>query len=165
MQGYIQEVSEKHGQGARGPWTMYNITVDGTRYGCGFTKPNAVQGDFVSFDIEQKGQYSNAVNVVKATAPAGGAAPATGSGGGAPQKATSRDVSIQYQSSRKDAIQTLAVLLDSEAIKLPAKQADKYDVAMGILDELTSRFYLKLEDVIAEGGVSVEDLVPSPENG
>lgn len=47
---------------------------------------------------------------------------------------------IQYQASRNAAIATLDILLKAEAVKLPAKQADKYDAALALLDTLTERF-------------------------
>lgn len=158
MQGHVNSITSKSGQGARGPWTLFNIEIDGQKYGCGFDKPNVQEGQYVEFDVVQKGQYKNAENLRVSTA-----APTASTG--APQGAmpiNKRDVSIQYQSSRKDAIQMLGVLLTSEAIKLPAKQADKYDAALAIVDEITAQFYLKLESVIDEGGVSLEDAIPVP---
>ena len=47
---------------------------------------------------------------------------------------------IQYQASRNTAIAALDVLLKAEAVKLPAKQADKYDAALALIDELTEHF-------------------------
>lgn len=167
LQGVIENVSTKNGMGKNGPWTMYSMQVNGEWYGCGFKPIQAGKNDYVSFDFEQSGNYKNAKNVQVVAAPAGAAqqapsaSPAQAAGSAPVSK---RDVSIQYQSSRKDAIQTLDLLLKNEAISLPAKKADKFDAALALLDEITARFYLRLEDVIDEGGVSVEDLVPNTEN-
>jgi hypothetical protein len=159
MQGHLNKIGMKQGNGANGPWTLYSIEVDGTWYGSGFKAPNAKEGDYISFDVVQKGQYKNAENIaVSAGAPAT-AAP-TASGGAAP--VNKRDISIHYQSCRKDALVALGVLLQHDAVKLPAKQADKFDAALALVDEMTNQFYLKLEDVIAAGGVQVEDTIPSP---
>lgn len=162
-QGYVQKMSTKQGVGRNGPWTMYSINVDGEWYSCGFKPPQCQEGDYVSFNVVQKGQYKNAENVAaipQQSAPSNsGGAPAAQSGSLPVNK---KDVSIHYQSCRKDAIQTLSVLLQHEAVKLPAKQADKYDAALALITELTNQYYLNLEDVINNGGVDVEDTIPAP---
>lgn len=157
MQGYVQKISQKSGHGAKGPYTLFSMNVDGEWYGTGFNAPACKEGDYVSFDVVQKGKFKNAENVsVASQQSAVGSAPS----GNIP--VNKKDVSIHYQSCRKDAIQTLGVLLQHEAVKLPAKQADKYDAALAILDELTNQYYLKLEDVINAGGVTLEDTIPAP---
>lgn len=47
---------------------------------------------------------------------------------------------IQHQSARNSAIAFLDVLFKNEAVKLPAKQSDKFDAALALLDELTAKF-------------------------
>tara|TARA_R110000772_G_scaffold175148_1_gene287003 strand:- start:347 stop:835 length:489 start_codon:yes stop_codon:yes gene_type:complete len=158
MQGYVNSITSKSGQGARGPWTLFSIEIDGQKFGAGFDKPNVPEGSYVEFDVVQKGQYKNAENIRISTA----TPPVVTSGSQAGAPVNKRDCSIQYQSSRKDAIQMLGVLLTAEAIKLPAKQADKYDAAMAIVEEMTAQFFLKLEAVIEDGGVSLEDAIPVP---
>lgn len=159
MQGYLNKIATKQGMGKRGPYTMYNVEIDGTWYGHGFDKPNASEGTYVEFDVVQKGQYKNAENIRAAVSkPSNAASPAQTS-----IPVNSRDVSIQYQSSRKDAIQMLDVLIKNGLVSLPAKKAEQYDAAMALLDELTAQFYLKLEGVIEDGGVSLEDAIPAPQ--
>lgn len=161
MQGYIDRIAEKQGKGRNGPYTMYNLQVNGEWLGHGFTKPNAKEGDYISFDVEQKGQYKNITNVVVIPAPS-----KSSSGGSSSQEyvppTNKRDVSIAYQSSRKDALQFLDTMLQHDAIKLPAKADAKYDAALAILQELTNKFYLDLEDVVNAGGVTLEEYIPSP---
>lgn len=79
----------------------------------------------------------------------GSGRPAAGGGPGAGKDTywadkEKRDIitqkAIQFQASRNSAIAALDVLLKVEAVKLPAKQADKYDAALALLDELTARF-------------------------
>lgn len=41
------------GKGKRGPWTLYNIVVDGKKYGVGFDPVTAGTGDSVEFDAEE----------------------------------------------------------------------------------------------------------------
>lgn len=44
----------KEGSGKKGPWKLYNIVVDGTKYGIGFNNPvKAAVGDSVSFEAEE----------------------------------------------------------------------------------------------------------------
>lgn len=160
MQGHINKISTKQGTGRNGPWTMYNLEIDGTWYGCGFKKPDANEGDYVEFDVVQKGEYKNAENVKRSAGQ-----PAASPSGPAPSiPVNKKDVSIHYQSCRKDAIQTLGVLLTHDAVKLPAKAADKYDAALALINELTNQFYFDLDSVIAEGGVKAEDLIPAPDS-
>lgn len=47
---------------------------------------------------------------------------------------------IQFQASRNAAIAALDSMLKVEAVKLPPKQADKYDAYLELLDTLTGRF-------------------------
>jgi len=158
MQGYVQKISTKQGHGKNGPWTAYNLNIDGEWFSCGFAKPACNEGDYVNYDSVQKGQYKNAENVSvipRSAAPAGG-------DGGGNIPVNRKDVSIHYQSCRKDAIALTGVLLSNGAIKLPAKQADQFDAAVALVNELTNQFYIDLENVINDGGVSVEALIPTP---
>jgi len=161
MEGYLNKIGKKQGQGRNGPYTLFSAEIGGDWYGCGFNAPNAKEGDYVTFDVVQKGQYKNAENIVVASNSNSGGG--NGAKASAPPPVNKKDVSIHFQSCRKDAIQTVALLLsgdDKAAVKLPAKQAEKYDAVLALIDELTTRYYLRLDEVIEEGGVSVEDLVP-----
>jgi len=166
MQGNVTAIETKNGVGRNGPWVLYNVTVDGQKYGAGFDCPPCVQGDFIEFETEQKGQYTNIKNIRKAAAPAGApAANNSSSGGAAPARIDTRDVSIRYQSSRKDALLLTQVLLENDALAVPAKKAEKADAIMAFVEDVTNQFYVKLQDVMDNGGVSAEDLIPQPENG
>lgn len=162
MQNYVEKVGEKQGSGRNGPWTMYSVNIGGEWLGAGFKKPECREGDYISYDIEQSGKYKNIVNIKVVPQ---GSAPnkVSSSSDGVQLPVNKRDVSIHYQSCRNAAISLTDLLLKYEAVKLPAKQADKFDAAVGIVDELTNQFYLKLEHVIEEGGVSLEDSIPPPQ--
>lgn len=43
----------KEGNGKRGPWKLYNIKVDGKKYGIGFDPVKAATGDRVSFEAKE----------------------------------------------------------------------------------------------------------------
>lgn len=162
QQGYVQKLSTKQGQGRNGPYTMYNVNIDGEWYGHGFKPPQCNEGDYVQFNVIQKGQYKNADSISVVANNNVASAPAPASAPVAALPVNKKDVSIHFQSCRKDAIQTVGILLAHEAVKLPAKQADKFDAAMALIDEITNQNYLRLEDVINEGGVKVEDVIPEP---
>lgn len=120
---------------------VYSIQVNGQYYG-GFwnTAPNCNEGDTVEFDATQNGQYWNA-NPNSLRKVAGGApAPDTSVAAAAPRANNGGDArqnSIVYQSSRKDAIQIVDVLLRSESLTLPTKKADRMSVVLDLVDELT----------------------------
>lgn len=59
---------------------------------------------------------------------------------------------IQYQASRNAAIAALESMLRVEAVKLPAKQADKYDAYLALLDTLTEQFNQQTTDLGSGGG-------------
>jgi len=161
MQGYVQKISSKNGMGKNGPWVLYSVQVDGNWYGAGFNPPPCREGDLIEYDTIQKGQYTNIENIRLGTASAPAPVATPVAAAQAPPKNTTQ-LSIHLQSSRNAAINCLDVLLKSEAVKLPAKQADKYDAAMALLDEITARFFVQLEQDIEAGGISTEEVIPQP---
>ena len=155
-------------RGARGS-LAYSVQMDnGEWYGHGFDVPKFQEGQQVSFNIAYNGQYKNVdVGSVQVTGGApqqqsAGQQPATAGrmnggntqGGGYQKKAGGKDkywedkakddkarqACIEHQSSRNASIALLGVLMENDAIKLPAKAADKFDAAMAIVDEMTAKF-------------------------
>lgn len=159
MQGYVERIVERSGTGRNGPYVMYSIVVNNETLGSGFKRPDCREGDYIEYSIDQAGKYKNIKDMK--VVPAGSASPQTGS---APLPVNKRDVSIHYQSCRNAALTAVDIMLRNEAVKLPAKQADKYDAFLAIVQEITNQFYVKLESVIEEGGVTLEDMIPQPEN-
>lgn len=166
IQGQVERLSSKSGVSAAGKaWNSYSMLLNGVWYSS-FQPIQAQEGQMVSFDAVQKGNFWNINGAVQAT---GGASPAPApqaqqQAPAGPAPASPRDISILYQSSRKDAIPTLALLLEQGAIKLPAdtKKADRYDAILALVDELTARFYLKAKAATDAGGPSEEDVIPEP---
>jgi len=164
MQGFVEQIGEKPGMGRNGPYTLFSVKVGGEWLGAGFKKPECNQGDCIDYEIAMKGQYKNIANIKLAT---GGSAQAQNTGVATAPPAVridTRDISIRYQSCRKDAIAVTNVLLANDALKLPAKQADKVDAALAFIEDITNQYYVALQGVMDEGGISVEDLIPTPEN-
>lgn len=62
-----------------------------------------------------------------------------------------KDAAIQYQSARNAALEYVQIMTKLEAIKLPAKPADRLAVLDALLDRLTAGFY---EDVSSFGAVA-----------
>jgi len=159
MNGFVEQISEKQRTGANGNYMTYNVKINGEWLGAGYKKPQCKQGDNIDYEITQKGQYKNITNIsinsgaITTNAPNNATTAPT-------HRVDTRDISIRYQSCRKDALALTNMLLASDALKLPAKQADKVDAALAFVDEITNQYYIALQDVMDKGGVTVEDLIP-----
>lgn len=151
----VNGIVEQTGNRATRTGTVHSLKVNGQWYGGIWEDPGINQGATVSFNAEQSGNFWNVKGAIEQSAAA--AAPASG---GAPAVST-RDISIQYQSSRKDAIQLLPFMFEQGAVKFDAKtkQADKYDAICAMVDELTVRNYLVLQEVIDAGGVNPAEML------
>ncbi len=71
----------------------------------------------------------------------------------------SRDESIHYQSSRKDALEFLSIAVTSGAVKLPAKDAAKLAFLEAALDRYTAAFY---RDIGTKGALERSTVADSP---
>lgn len=102
----------KEGQGKRGPWKLYNILVDGKKYGIGFDPVKAATGERVVFETEtnEKGYEEANPKTFKviglATAESSAAASQAGNGSGATPDA--RQGSIERQTCLKAAAEVVA---------------------------------------------------------
>ena len=156
--GTVQKITSTP-RGARGS-LAYSVQMDnGEWYGHGFDVPKFQEGQQVSFNIAYNGQYKNVdVGSVQVTGgapqqqapqpanqprkaynkPAGGGKDKYWEDKAKDDKA--RQACIEHQSSRNASIALLGVLMENDAIKLPAKAADKFDAAMAIVDEMTAKF-------------------------
>lgn len=58
VSGVVEKVNVKRGKGKSGkPWALWSIKVDGEFYSCGFTKPQCVEGDSVTFKTKYDEEY------------------------------------------------------------------------------------------------------------
>jgi hypothetical protein len=181
--GFVAKISYKEGTSKRGKWRLYSAKIekeDGTEYddwiSFGFDKPTVNEGDYVSIETEadDKG-YQKVKSVKKLKNPPAKAAVPTTSGASTPA-AASRDASIHYQSSRKDAIAVLGLLIAKDALpltqaKVAAGVAKRYEEIMALVDKLTVRYYFDigtqrvLANVADEGAVETDvGQVPDQEN-
>lgn len=133
----------------------YSAEVGGTWYGAGFNEPKFKEQDVIEFTVENRGKFKNLGETVTVVGTSTGSVKP-------PAKASfdDRNVSIAYQSSRKDALVFVQTLIQTGAITLPTKKSDQADALLALVEDYTAQFYLKLEDVVKEGGVTLEDLVP-----
>ena len=130
---------------------------DGERF-AGIVEP----GNLVTFEATQIDEKSMQITgrITAAEEPkqsGGAAAPAAGGGSYA-----ARDSSIQYQSSRKDALQFVDLLVRTSAVKLPEKQAAKLEAIEALVDHYTAQF---TRDINTMGALARADGTDEAEGG
>lgn len=135
----------------------FNAEISGTWYGCGFSAPSFKEGDVLEFEFEQKGKFKNLGKHSVLGTSSGNSAPAPSAG---KQSFDERNISIAYQSSRKDALHLVEILVQSGSVALPAKKSDQADAIKALVEDYAAQFYLKLESVVQAGGATLEDMVP-----
>lgn len=110
----------------------------------------AESGNVIEFSATPNtdGKSANVDGDVKLSAPAAVAATGTPALSG-----SARDNSIQYQSSRKDALEFVGLIVKTDAVKLPAKQAAKLVALTALVDQYTASFF---EDINTLGAVTRE---------
>lgn len=156
IQGYVKKVNTKEGTGKRGKWTLYSFIVEqdnGQESGWingGFDKPPFNEGSYVSLETEVKeGRTQLIIGSAKVLDPpvkppvvaTSSAAPASTKG-----NYVDRNDSIVYQSSRKDAIALIALLLEHDALPMSAAatksgQAKRFEEVTAFVDKLTVQYY------------------------
>lgn len=141
ISGVVEKVVERPGKYG----SMYSMKVDNTFYGTKGKKPPCKEGDYVTFEATQsdKGYWDANPDTIKgAINVAGKAAETTPPATRAWVPDTDRQNSIIYQSSRKDALELVGVLLQNNLIDLgKAKKADAIELVEGYVDRYTLRFY------------------------
>lgn len=152
-EGVVFKVYDKQFPGK--PMT-YSIKLDGQplffRAGTNRYAGIAESGNRVAFDYTpnadgKSGNITGPVTLAAAPAPA-----ASGSVGFVPSG--ERQNSIVYQSSRKDAIELVKLILSTEAIAVPAKKADRLEFIEALVDHYTATMF---EDVNTLGAVTREN--------
>lgn len=163
--GRVEKVYQKKGTGRNGkPYTLYSAKVSGLNEWAsfGFNDPKIQEGQVVklrgevdgsSFRVQQHKVLEDAPAKPAYSGSRGG-----NSGGGRDdywKAKETRDIEhtqprIQYQSSRKDALEFLRVLIDADALPVTAAQnkaskAKRFEELEEILDKLTVRFYHDVE--------------------
>ena len=142
INGVVERISNANRAGR----TVYSLQVNGTWYG-GFWNdaPKCAQGNTVEFDATQNGNFWNAnpntLRVVESSAPAQAQQqPQTQQRPNIGGDYASRQNSIVYQSSRKDAIEVVRLALEQDLVTLPTKKADKLGAVIAMIKEITEDF-------------------------
>lgn len=153
--GQVFRVYEKQFPGK--PMT-YSVKLEGNPlyYRLGTNRfPGIVEpGNVVEFQATDNpdGKSASVVSPVRAGK---AQSPATTAASGTPTvNYAARDNSIQYQSSRKDAIALVDIILREKAYKLPAKVSDQYGAVLDLVDHLTAAFYNDVGTLGAVGRVN-----------
>lgn len=151
-QGKIQRIFTKDFRGT----TLYSFVLAGQQ---GFFRTGEEpipfkEGTYVMFNADARNNVDlESLTVVQDKAPPAKKFGGTGSSGKGMSKddfwsqKAERDIKtqrvIQYQSARNAAIATLDIAAKAEALKLPAKQADKLGALLEAVEELSIRYYYK----------------------
>ncbi len=140
--------------------TGTGIKVDGTWYNG--TTDMLLCVDYRDYAELEADDKRNIISIKKMDSPQGAAAsggtPPSGGGGGYNDSA--RQAVIVFQSARNASISLYTALAATDAVKLPTKQADKYEAAMAFINEHTEVFHEQAMQVYG-GTPSAEALDPS----
>lgn len=129
--------------------TNYSIKIDGNPlyYRAGNVNPGRIEGaavEFMAGPTSEDGKSANIKGEVVVLGNGHASPPKTVSAAG-PVDWAKKDASIQYQSSRKDALELVKLLVQTSAIKLPAKTADIAAVISAAVDAYTAGFFMDIE--------------------
>lgn len=159
MIGTVEKITNRQVNTRNGPAESWSLNIDGDWYSNGFNKPPVQEGQQVEFTFSQNGQYKN---IDKGSLKASTNAPAQPTTS-APSTPNTRDISIGYQSSRKDAIAVVAAMIAAGTAPVPAEKKKGYAATLALVDELTNTFYSDLQQVIESGGIQDTQTAPDPE--
>jgi len=114
--------------------------------------PKCGVGDVVGIEFDKKGDTRGQIKNVTILEDKGGpkglqeSSGGGGRSGGGYKAEPGRQDSIVYQSSRKDALVAVGLLVSAEAIKLPAKPDAKRVIIEELIDELTAKYFAAASD-------------------
>lgn len=127
--------------------------------------PKCGVGDVVGIEFDKKGDTRGQIKNITILEDKGGpkglqeSSGGGGKSGGGYKAEPGRQDSIVYQSSRKDALVAVTLLVNAEAIKLPAKPDAKRVIIEELLDELTAKYFAAASDPLKalKGAQGVDD--------
>jgi hypothetical protein len=160
IQGKVQQVR----QNDKGIW---GVKVDGTWYSTYKTEPKVSEGDEVTFEASQNGQYWNAnAKTLKRVGRASGGSSGGGEGATTPAKSSGysgngynsperlaadekRQREIGFQSARNAAIEFLGFLHTAGLLALAGNKAEQLGIAELYLAKYTNQFYADTQQLVA----------------
>lgn len=143
VEGYVQKIETLQTKTGK---TMYNVRVNGDKFGAGMYPPRFKEGDFISFDASLNGNFKNMETrtvTVKAP-PAGAPAPVAASTQQSGGNWDTRQDTISKQAALNSAMHMVEILKDVGGIpgldkaKTPA---DKMQLVNALVTEYTKDFY------------------------
>ena len=165
VEGYVQKIHAKSGQGKKGPWTRYSALVNDEWFVVGFDAPKFKEGDNVRLGYEDS-QYGKEIKGSKVLA-AGEAPPAAAS------KATgSGNRGMAWGNACNVTAQLLASMIQVDALPLSvakdkAGQVKRHNEFMLAFNKLRVQLYNDAEDIdrviasVADAG-EVKEIAPTP---
>lgn len=157
MLGYVKRLNAKDGKSKKPPYRAYTIwsmvmeNQDGSESGwlsLGFEQPSFKEGQWANYVTETTPKGVNLVSFEKAEAPP---VPSTASASSNPAVPAERPYvstqdSIVYQSSRKDALALIGLLLEHDGLPMSASaakagQAKRYEEIKNYIDKLTVEYF------------------------
>lgn len=168
VEGVIEKIHTKTGQGKRGPWTKYSAVIGGDWYSFGFNNPNMNEGDNVKAEYEE-GQYGKDVKrhkVVSSAPPAPTSAAVSAPGGRAP----AANVGMAWGNASNVAANLICKMAEIDALPLSAanskaNKAKRFDEFMELFNKVRVELYedsldiQRVLDRVADAG-AVEDNTP-----
>lgn len=142
--GTVNDISPfKTGTGKRGPWTLWQVDIDGTVVKAGFQKPGFNVGDQVTLQVAQN-KYGD-LEMIQPGKPVGGRqsspAPTQGGSGSAggrgfertfPVKPDSPEMAIIRQNALTNANATLALFFDTNDVPPSVSEQDLAELVIDI---------------------------------
>jgi hypothetical protein len=155
--GVVQKTFERH-YGGKLLHSFVLQGVDGL-FKLGETAPKFKEGAYISFSANSKNEVD--ASSIDSTYKA----PDVAKGNDVAQKAVSdyssreeqKQASIHYQSSRKDAIEVVKMLLSNGSLALGAKKAAQVDEILGYVDFFTERFFKDANNLGHSEDVTIEN--------
>jgi hypothetical protein len=142
--GQVSEIPTRIINTKYGEKPVYDIVVDGTKYGHGFTKPVVDVGDYVSFTskLNQRGYPDVDGAVQKVDPPVGGSAAPVASGGFVDRQAT-----ISFNGAMNTAVSMVNAGVANGLLELPKGKADIWDAYRKYVFETCEELYLMYTQV------------------
>lgn len=167
VEGYVQKIETKPTSTGK---TMYNVSVNGKRYGAGLYPPKFKEGDFISFTSTMNGNFHNMeTRTVTVKAPPAGMAPPAVQQSPGPKASDwdSRQDIISKQAALNSAQHMVEILVTAGAVVGLDKAktaADKMALLNALVDEYTQDYYFQNTGRELELKDRVIDSVPAGED-
>lgn len=142
MRGIVEVVNENNGR--------WSFKVGEEWIGAGKYRPKIDKGDEIEFGYTKNGKWNNlefnTIKVLDKAPKQEATTSGTGSSSGGGVNWDLKDKRITYLACRKDALAMADIMVRTDAITLPpaSKKADRYEVVINLVDELTNESYQKI---------------------